>query len=189
MLGYNDLYEILRKEKYSESLMLLPKDFIEEFSVFLNEQKMQSSKESDLFAENVMKSKRQLENSLAIFKELILRRKKKILNLVFVATETGIMKKDYENMLQSEKEVFDRLVKAFEEGDKEISKAISGRKSEEEKGPKNKMIMAVQNIEQFVDMTGNVVGPFGGGELVNINSEIAEILVAGGKASFVEDQN
>ena len=55
---------------------------------------------------------------MAIFKELVLRRKKKLLNLVFVAAETGIMKRDYENMLQFEKEIFDRLIKAFEEGDR-----------------------------------------------------------------------
>lgn len=186
MLNYNDLYEILRKEKYSESLMILPKDFIGDFSQFISEQKEESLKESDLFAENVMKTKKQLENSLAIFKELILRRKKKILNLIFVATETGIMKKDYENMLPFEKETFERVVAAFELGDKEIAKIFNGKKEGEVKNV-NKMISIVQNVEQFVDMNGNLVGPFGTGEIANLSSEVAEILVAGGKASFIED--
>lgn len=186
MLNYNDLYEILRKEKYSESLMPLSKEFIIEFSEFLNEQKMQSSKESDLFADNVIKSKKQLENSLAIFKELILRRKKKILNLVFVATETGIMKKDYENMLYFEKEIFDKVVAAFEAGDKEVSNSLNGRRDESAPLNKNKMVILIQNVEQFVDTSGNLIGPYGAGELVNLNAEIAEILVSSGKASFAE---
>lgn len=184
MLNYNDLYEILRKEKYSESLMPLSKDFMIDFSEFLNEQKMQSSKESDLFADNIIKSKKQLENSLAIFKELILRRKKKILNLVFVATETGIMKKDYENMLYFEKEIFDKVVAAFETGDKEISNSLNGRK--DENIPLNKMVILIQNVEQFVDTSGNIIGPYGTGELINLNAEIAEILVSSGKATFAE---
>lgn len=186
MLNYNDLYELLRKEKYSESLMSLPKTFSDEVSEFFAEQKEQSSKESDIFFENVAKSKKQLENSIAIFKELMLRRKKKILNLVFIATETGIMKKDYENMLQFEKEVFDKLISAFESADKEICSIFSGKK-EEEKPNQNKMIIFNQKIEQFVDMTGNLVGPFNAGELVNLNSEVAQILVSGGKANFVDE--
>ena len=93
---YNDLYELLRKEKYSENLQQLPKNFILEVSVFLNGLKSDSTKEDDLFTDSALKSKKQLENSIAIFKEMILRRKKKLLNLVFVAAETGIMKRDYE---------------------------------------------------------------------------------------------
>src|SRR3989344_6074690 len=99
MLSYNDLYEVLRKEKYSELLQILPKNFLLDFCEYLVDKKEQSSKDDGLFVDSVMKSRKQVENSLAIFKELILRRKKKILNLVFVAAETGIMKRDYEIML------------------------------------------------------------------------------------------
>ena len=116
MLNYNDLYEILRKEKYGETLQSLPKNFVAEFSDYLNERKGDSSQESDLFLDNIAKSKKQLENSIALFKGLILRRKKKLLNLVFVAAETGIMKKDYESMFDFEKKIFDNLVKSVGEG-------------------------------------------------------------------------
>jgi len=67
-------------------------------SDYLSDKKQESSSDDDLFGDNVAKSKKQLENSVALFKELIRMRKKKLLNLVFVATETGIMKRDYENM-------------------------------------------------------------------------------------------
>jgi DNA replication initiation complex subunit (GINS family) len=186
MLSYNDLYELLRKERFNENLQLLPKNFLEEVSAYLNEKKELSMNDDSMFADSVLKAKKQFENSIAIFKELIIRRKKKLLNLVFVAAETGIMKRDYENMLVFERELFDKLVKAFEENDKEISKVFIQKKTEELKKT-NRMIIFNQNVEQFIDMTGGLVGPFASGELANLEKEVAEILVSGGKASFVDE--
>lgn len=187
MLSYNDLYELLRKEKYSEVLQVLPKNFVSEVSEYLNDRRDQSLKEDDLFADNVIKSKKQLENSIALFRELMRIRKKKILNLVFVATETGMMKRDYENMLSSEKEVFDSLVKAFEEGDKQIARTLHNKGAKREIDTK-KMIIFNQTVEQFVDMTGKAVGPFNSGDLVNLDSQVSGILVSSGKADFVDEE-
>jgi len=184
MISYSDLYEILRKEKYSEALQQLPKNFIEDICEYINDRKDESSKDDGLFLDNIVKSKKQLENSVSIFKELIRLRKKKLLNLVFIAAETGIMKRDYENMLTFERELFEKLVKAFEEGDKDLAKSMSGKKAED----KNRMIMFNQSVEQFMDMTGNAVGPFNLGELVNLDAKIAEIFVSGGKASYVDNE-
>jgi hypothetical protein len=184
MIEYNELYEILRKEKYSEALQPLPKNFIEEFSLYLRSNNSLPSKDDLLFSDPGMHTKKQLENAIALFKELILKRKKKILNLVFVATETGIMKRDYENMLAIEKTVFEKLTKSFEEGDKELSKMLSGQQGKEEK---HKMILFRENVDQFIDHTGGTIGPFKSGELANLESEVAKILVAGEKADFVEE--
>lgn len=184
MLSYNDLYEILRKEKYSEGLQQLPKGFVNDISEYLEERKNESAREDDLFFDNLLKAKKQFENSIAIFKELMRIRKKKILNLVFVATETGIMKRDYENMLDVEKGVFDKLVKNYEDCDKEINRMMNGKKKEE----KFRMIMFNQPVEQFVDMSGKLIGPFASGELANLDSNVAEIFVSGGKASFVDEE-
>jgi len=184
MLSYNDLYEILRKEKYSEALQSLSRDFLKEMGEYLNERKEQSIGSDDLFQESAIKNKKQLENSIALFKELILRRKKKLLNLVFVATETGIMKRDYENMLPFEKDMFDNLVRAFEEGDKVLSKVMQGKNEKEKE--ENTMVIFSQDVEQFVDMSGNVIGPFASGELANLQREVCEILVSDGKARMVD---
>tara|TARA_Y100000310_G_scaffold344372_1_gene456825 strand:+ start:3675 stop:4238 length:564 start_codon:yes stop_codon:yes gene_type:complete len=187
MLSYEDLYELLRKEKYSEAMQVLPKKFVEDFSVYISELKERSSSGDDLFADSLAKVKKQMENSIAIFKELMLRRKKKLLQLVFVAAETGIMKRDYENMLVHEREVFDKLVKAVEEGDKALNKILSGSK---EKGEENslRMIMFNQDVEEFVGMDGGVVGPYASGELANLDLKVADILVSGGKATFVDEE-
>ena len=186
MINYNDLYELLRKEKYAENLQVLPKKFISEVCDFLNEQRSQDADDGDSILGNVGKSKKQLENSIALFKELILRRKKKILNLVFVATETGIMKRDYENMLSFEKDIFDKLISAFDEGDKDLNKIMNGAKSKA-KSSKSKLVMFDQDVEEFVDMNGNNVGPYKLGEIANLDSEVADVLVSGGNASLIDD--
>ena len=185
MISYNDLYELLRKEKFSENLQVLPKSFIKEFSEYLQDKKQESSSDSVLFVDSVTKSKKQLENSFAIFKELILRRKRKLLNLVFIAAETGIMKRDYENMLDFEKAIFDSIVKSFEEGDKHMSKIIF--EGEKQKEDLNKMVIFQEDVEQFVDMTGNLVGPFNSGQLANLDKQVSDLFVSSGKAKFVDE--
>ena len=184
MISYNELYETLRKERYSESLQPLDKNFLIDFSEYLKGLRKEASANSDLFADSTFQSKKQLENSIALFKGLMLRRKKKLLNLVFVAAETGIMKKDYDNMLEFEKKVFDNLVNSFNQGDKELSRILNGIKSEE--GEKFKMIIFNSNVEQFVDMNGKIIGPFVKGELANLDKEVCEVLVSSGKAVFVD---
>jgi hypothetical protein len=138
-----------------------------------------------MFADSVLKAKKQMENSIAIFKELILRRKKKLLNLIFIATETGIMKKDYENMLDYEKKVFDEMIKSIETGDKELNGMLNGKKEENVK--KDRMVMFSQPVEEFMDNSGGTVGPFASGELANLSSQVAEILIEAGKASYVDE--
>ncbi len=182
MISYNELYEILRKEKYSENLQLLPGKFVEGVAEYLNEKRSQLIQEDDMFEDSIIRSKKQLENSIAIFKELILRRKKKLLNLVFIAAETGIMKRDFDNMLAFEKDIFEKLVKALEEGDKELTRLINSKKIDD----KNKMILFTQDVEQFVDMSGNTVGPFSSGSLANLENNVSDILVSAGKAQLVD---
>ena len=186
MITYNDLYETLRKERYSEQLQPLPAGFLSEVAAFLQEQKQTSSIEDTPFLEGAVKSKKQFENSIGIFKELILRRKKKLLNLVFVATETGIMKRDYEQMLSFEKDAFDAIVKMFENNDKELARLLHGGKAIDKE--QQAMIIFTQGVEQFVDMGGKIIGPFNSGELANLDSAVCSILVSSGKANYVDEK-
>lgn len=190
MIDYNDIFELLRTEKYSETLQPLPKKFLDEFSQYIKQTSDPSPTKDDtnLFADSIAKARKQKENAVALFKELILRRKKKILNLVFVATETGIMKRDYENMLQFEKDVFDRMVKAFEDGDKELSNLIHRNNNNKKSTSELTLILATENIEEFIDHTGKTIGPYNSGELINISSDIAEILIKSKKAKRIDDE-
>jgi len=187
MLGYNDLYETLRKEKYSDALQPLPKKFIEEYREYLNEQSDSETPKSPLFSDSVAKSRKELENAISMFRELVLKRKRKILNLVFIATETGIMKRDYENMLPLEKDTFDRMVQTFEEGDKRLNKLLT-KKEEESQKEENLLVIFKTDIQQFMDHEGKTIGPFKSGEIANIDSNIANILASDGKVSLVDEK-
>src|SRR3989338_1616467 len=92
MITYNDIYEAARQERYSEQLQPLSKNFVAEVSKYLKEKKQFTLKESEEFSGVIDKTKKQFENAVTFFKELIVRRRKKILNLVLIAAETGISK-------------------------------------------------------------------------------------------------
>jgi DNA replication initiation complex subunit (GINS family) len=186
MITYNELYDALRKERYSEQLQPIPKRFIKEVSDYLKDKKEIANKDNDDFSDTILKTKKQYENSIAIFKELMLRRKKKILELAFVAAETGISKRDFENMLAIEKECFDGIMKNLEKEDKQISEILKGADGGEEKA-KNKMVVFIENADQFLDLEGNKLGPFKKGDVANLAEEISNILIIDKKAESVED--
>lgn len=179
MITYNEIYEAARKERYSDQLQPLTKNFIEEVANYLKEKKEVASKEDNVFSDVVAKTKKQLENAMTLFKELMLRRRKKILSLVLIATETGISKQDFNNMLVFEKLLFEDLTKSIEFSDKKFNEIFNGKKEE---GQKNELILFNENVEEFLDLTGEKMGPFEKGDIVNIPKEIAKIFLDGGKA-------
>ncbi|MEM0465459.1 MAG: hypothetical protein QXW97_02015 [Candidatus Pacearchaeota archaeon] len=187
MITYNDLYDTLRKERYSEQLQSIPKNFIKEVALYLKDKKEIANRKTDDFSDTALKTKKQFENSLAIFKELMLRRKKKILELAFVATETGISKRDFENMLQIERDMFDSIIKTIEKTDKKVSEMLKGMDEEESNKLNNKMIVFVEDVEEFLDIDGNKLGPFKKGDVANIPEEIANILIIDRKAEAISE--
>lgn len=184
MITYNDIYEVARKERYSEQLQKLNKNFIGEVSDYLKEKKEIASKEDDVFSDVIIKTKKQLENAITLFKELMVRRRKKILNLVLIAAETGISKQDFDNMLDFEKDLFEDLMKCIDDSDKKLSKTLNGVKEEEQK---NELIVFKENVDEFVGLDGEKMGGFEQGQIVNLPKEIAKILVDDKKAEVVKE--
>ena len=180
MITYNDIYEAVRKER-SEELQTLPKDFLEEVANYLREKKNFSVKNADDFSEETTKVKKQLENTRTLFKELILRRRKKIMTLVLIAAETGTSKKDFENMLDFEKEMFDNLMKCLESTENQIVGFLNGKKENEEKI----LVLFKEDIGEFMDLNGEMLGPFKKGDKTELQKDIVKILVEDGKADLV----
>ena len=183
MITYNDIYESARKERYSEQLQPLPKNFVEEIAEYLREKKETASKEDTLFMDVVAKTKKQLENAVTLFNELMLRRRKKILALVLIAAETGISKQDFDNMLSFEKSLFEDMMKCIDITDARIHEILNGKKQQEDK---NSLIIFTTRVEEFMDTEGEKLGPFEKGQMANISKDIAKILVEDKKAEFVE---
>jgi len=184
MITYNDLYEALRKEKYSEQLQGLPKKFIEDVAAYFEEKKRFSEKDDDMFSEVAIKNKKKLENAISNFRELIRLRKKKILNLAFVASQVGISKKDFENLMAFEKELFEEIVKDLENAEKSLSGVMSGQKEEE---GKHRLVRFVEEIPEFLNYEGESEGPFEKGEIANLERDVVEILIKDGKVEVIDE--
>ena len=181
MITYNDLYETLRKERYSEQLQPLSKKFISDVSNYIAEKKKLANQGGDFFSDEVAKVKKQLENANSIFKELMLMRKKKLLGLVFVASETGINKRDFENMLDFEKKMFDDMVKCVESTESQVSMLLNAKSENNVK----QGIVFREDTGEFMDLNGEMLGPFKKGDKTELQKDIVKILVEDGKAEMV----
>jgi DNA replication initiation complex subunit (GINS family) len=185
MITYNDIYEAARKERYSEQLQQIPKNFITEVAKYMKDKKEIAVKDSLDFSDMIMKTKKQLENAITLFKELIIRRRKKILNLVLIATETGISKQDFENMLAIEKELFEELMSCMDSSEKKLNELLNGGKGGEIT-KNNDLVVFLENVEEFLGVEGDKMGPYTKGDIANISKEIAKILADGGKIEIIE---
>ncbi len=181
MITYNDIYEAARKERYSDQLQPMPKNFLEDVAEYLKDKKEITLKKDDDFSDVIVKTKKQLENAITLFKELMLRRRKKILNLVLIATETGISRQDFDNMLIFEKELFEDLMKYVDISDKKIDRILNGEKEKKT----NELIVFKEHVEEFVGLEGEKMGPYEKGQIANISKDIAKILVEDKKAEII----
>lgn len=184
MITYKDIYESAKKERYSGSLQPIPKNFVKEVAKYLKEKREAASRGEDIFSDVLIKTKKQLENATTLFQELLRRRRKKILNLVLIASETGISKQDFENMLLLEKSLFEDLMKCIEKSDKKLGAIFNGQK--EESSQKNSLIVFLEKTSEFVSPSGEKYGPYEEGNFANLPKDIAGIFVEDGKAKLME---
>lgn len=181
MITYSDIYDAARRERNSERLQPIAKNFISEVSNYLKDKNKMVEDEKDAFSENIIKLKKQIENAITLFKELMNKRRKKILNLVLIASETGISKQDFEYMFNLEKTLFENLMKCIEKSDKELNEKLYG--DFEEDSQKNELIIFSEEVGEIAGLDGNFLGPFSQGECANLPKEIAKIFIEENKAS------
>jgi len=184
MITYKDIYETAKKERYSENLQPIPKNFIKEIAKYMKEKREAAVREDDVFSDALIKTKKQLENAITLFQELLRRRRKKILNLVLIASETGISKQDFENMLLVEKSLFEDLMQCIEKSDKKLNELLSGKKEEDIN--KNSLIVFLEDVEEFNSSEGDLYGPYEVGQFANIPTEVVDVLLKEKKAQLIE---
>jgi len=100
-----------------------------------------------------------------------------------IAAETGISKQDFENMLKFEKEFFDNLMKCIDTSDKRLNESLNGKKIENNK---NELVCFLEDVEEFVDLEGEKMGPYEKGQIANLPKEIINILVDGKKVERID---
>lgn len=186
MITYSDLYDLLRKEKYNEQLQQLPKTFMKDLAEYFEDKRKIAGKEDDSFSDSIIKTRKQLGEAVIVFKELVTRRQRKIINLALVAAKTGISKRDAENMTDDELKLFEVIIAEIEKGEKALASIISG--VHEEKNLKNQLVRFKQDIPAFLDADEQSLGPFKTGEIANLSKKIADILVTNNQAEYMEDE-
>lgn len=186
MITYAELYELLRKEKYTEQLQPLPKGFFNEAAAYFRDKRKIANRSNELFNETIAKTKKQLENAISIIKELISRRQKKVMNVAFVASKTGISKRDSDNMIENEKKLFEVILKELEADEKAIMGVISGL--DQGKDLKNQLVRFTQETGEFLGPDEKRLGPFKTGDIANLPHQISEILVNSGKATYITEK-
>jgi DNA replication initiation complex subunit (GINS family) len=188
MITYQEIYDIARKEKYNEALQQLPKNFFVELSRYIKEKREMTNKETkSIFSETINMTRKQLDNTLAVIREIIMLRERKILNLALVSSKTGVSKRDVENMLKHEKELFEEITKKLESNQGELNKILNGEHQEGKDLKNNLMIRFKEEVPKFLDLEGKETGPFKQGDIANLPQDIAKILVNDEKAEEIYD--
>jgi|TARA_Y100000310_G_C20688341_1_gene820571 DNA replication initiation complex subunit (GINS family) len=182
MITYKDIYEIARNERYSENLNKLPDGFIDYTVSYFREKREIFSKNDETFSDVINSTKKQFENAFTLFREIILRRRKKILNLVLIAAETGISKRDFDNMLDFEKDLFNEIMKCVDVSEKKIDSFLNKKK-----GDKMEKIIFKEDVGEFIDLNGEKIGGFSKEQTATLPKEIARILVEDGKAEVLKE--
>lgn len=186
MITYQEIYDILRKEKYNEALQELPDNFLRELAVYLDDKKQILNKQdTSLFSDTLKITRKQLDNTISLIKEIFSIRNKKVLNLSFTGAITGVSKRDTENLLEHEKLLFEQTVKQLEENQKFLLKYFEGS-VEKEKELKNLFIRFKQEVPAFLIPNGSEIGPFKAGDVANLPKEIASILLEDKKAFEID---
>ena len=163
---------------------MLPKKFLMDVAEYFREKKEFLKKEDDLFSDMVIKNKKKLENAVSSFRDLLRIRKKKILNLAFVASQTGISKKNFENLLGFEKDLFEELVKSLERAEENQAADMSGSAKNERK---HRLVRFLEDVPEFLGFDGSDVGPFKKEEIANLENEIVEILSKDKRVEIIDD--
>ncbi|MBT5274419.1 hypothetical protein HOH11_01465 [Candidatus Woesearchaeota archaeon] len=121
--NYEDIYEILRNEKFASDLQELSKEDLRKIKVYFKE-KIKSTEgqnqSTNLFAShNRAKSQLEVDNATRVVKDLLEQRERKLINRAVFNSRIDNSMRDTSNMLEIEEELYDQLVfvlKRFRQG-------------------------------------------------------------------------
>ena len=82
-------------------------------------------------SDEIQKEETLYENAKAVFQDLMLWRKEKIWNSVFLAAATGNTKRDAADMLPFERQLFQDLLKALDDANKSVREIMDAKPEKE----------------------------------------------------------
>jgi DNA replication initiation complex subunit (GINS family) len=118
VITYENLYELLRREKYRAELQKLEPTFFQDVLGYLKDKQAilgsQEKKDSIFASAEVDKTRTQMRNIQRILKELYEKREGKIVQLALFNSRSNIESADLNAMLEEEKELFKSIREALD---------------------------------------------------------------------------
>jgi DNA replication initiation complex subunit (GINS family) len=191
IITYENLYEILRREKYRSELQTVDPEFFKNVVTYLQEKtailESQSEKKSIFASTEVEKTQTQLRNVQKILKELYEKRENKILQQAIFTSRTQNPQDD-SAMLPEEKALYNTLKENLDIYRNGILLNILQRKAPEVEGIEQKplkteektdmiSIRTIEDVPEFVGPDLKTYGPFGKGLVEEVPQDIANLLI------------
>ncbi len=197
-ITYETLYELLRTEKYKKELQTLSNTFLQDVIEYLQEKEniIQSQEQQDsLFSSEINKTKRQLENTKRILKELYERRERKIIDLALLSSRSK-EPQEISSMLPQEHEHFQNILTNLDIARNNILFSILSKKLPSIKpktikteNKQNKTIRFVKSVPKFLDTELNIHGPFEKEDIASLPSKIANLLITKQRAEEINEDS
>lgn len=188
VITYETLYELLRTEKQRSELQKLSPSFFKNVLSYLQEKtkiiESQKSKDS-VFSKEAAKTAKQLENTKKIIRDLYEKRERKILDLALSGSRLK-EENDSSSMLKEETRLYQEVLDILNQYRKsillsllsnkppEIKKIIKTIKKEKET---IKLVRFIKAVPKFIAPDLNIYGPFEPEDILNVDSQIAKVLI------------
>lgn len=198
-ITYESLYDLLRKEKSQEELQKLDPNFFSFVAEYLNTKKQilesQESKDSIFASSEIQKTRKQLENSQKILRELYERRENKIIQMALFSSRSD-SRFDNELMLKEEQELFGSIISTLNSFKTSIlDNLIRGRipvveqpksiKSQDIDG-NSRLVRFINAVPKFVGDDLNIYGPYEEHDVANLPEKVAKVLVDKSRAEEIK---
>lgn len=202
VLTFENVYEVLRREKGREDLQKLDETFFNHVTNYIIEKRASLaviSRKNDIFSHKEKENiNLQLVNIKKVLKDLYDQREQKIISLALNKSKTNSSLIDTSQLLPKEKQMFEKLsmqlneyrddfFDLFEEN-KEYQLTQEEQKIEpiKENTPKDTVkVEFLARVDTFIGRELEEYGPFDEGDTTELPKELAEILVNEKKATKV----
>ncbi|MBU0929929.1 MAG: hypothetical protein KJ623_02560 [Nanoarchaeota archaeon] len=199
-ITYESLYDLLRSEKSQEELQKLDENFFMHVAEYIQTKKQilesQENKDSIFASAEIQKTRKQLENSEKIIKELYERRENKIIQTALFSSRTD-SRSDHGNMLKEELELYNIIINNLSEfRNIIIGSILAGKlpviekpkliKTQEEQKITSKLIRFTTAVPKFVGDDLNIYGPYEEHDVANLSEKVADLLIQRERAEKIE---
>jgi len=187
--SYEDLYELMRAEKYSTDLQPISAEQFQKIRrYFKTKEEFLEKQKEGLFDEALEKVKVELDNAKRAIKDLHEKRELKVIHRSLFSAKSSFKFKDTTNMLISEEKLYFALLEMLKRSGVEFFEVLDNsdkmHSTDTQKPLKEdfKRIKLLEDIPELMDTKLNRYGPFSSNAIIELPKELAGLLLTQNKA-------